>query len=146
MSEDQAGGVSATSARLFVTDIQQALSFLEAAFGASAIERQQDPAGDLVHAKALLGTSVLVLDKARGGRAELGCELYVWTDNVESTLRKAVQAGASVIEGVTAHPDGAREAAVRDSSGVTWRLNQPAAKPSNREIERRLKQQRKARL
>lgn len=146
MTVDRSEGVSEISVCLFVEKVQPELDFLVSAFEATILEQRQTDTGELTHATTRLGKSLVVVEKAKGTSPGPSCEFYAWTENIDVTLRKAIEAGATSLAPITTSKDGIREATVRDRSGVTWRLNQETRKPSTREVERRLQQQRKARL
>ncbi len=146
MSGDKAGDVSAAWPCLIVDEVEQELRFLESAFKAAAFENRKGQKGELAHAKARIGNNVIVLEERLDAGSQAGCELWVWTDDLEATYRAALEAGATGLKSPSNREDGTRGAAVRARAGITWQLMCEVRKPSTKDVERRLHRQRKARL
>jgi PhnB protein len=131
---------------LMVEDIQAELEFLKKVFGAQ-MRQQRDPnEPSLWQVQVQLGDSILMIGRATSADAPDGGMLYVWTDDVIDAYNRAMAAGAVLISGPTETPAGVREAGFRDPQGHIWWIGEQIPKPSNAEVERRLREQRKKRL
>lgn len=137
---------SSVSACLVVESIEDELVFLSGVFEASVEDQRRNPQGHIWHAAARIGDSTIILGRAEKDQPATQSMLYVWMDNVEHAYRQALKHGATPVQEPKDQPDGGREAAIRDAQGNTWRLARELRKPSNKEVERRLVEQRKSRL
>jgi PhnB protein len=139
-------GFSAVSPYLLVENVRQELEFLRDVFDAEVLEEQRGEQGEVRHGAARIGDTVIMLLEARKGLdAGLGAN-YVWRENVDTTYRRALEAGAAGISEPADQEYGTREATVQDPQGSTWRLGQELRKMSTKDVERRLMEQRKSRL
>ncbi len=139
-------GYSTVSPLLRVESIESELEFLHQAFDAEVITRVRDADGGILYAEIRIGDSIVMLDHGRRTQAANRGMVYVWTDNVEETYRRALTSGASHLEEPADQPYGIREAGVKDPEGNTWWIGKEKEKPSTKEIERRLTDQRRARM
>jgi uncharacterized glyoxalase superfamily protein PhnB len=129
-----------------VEDIQAELKFLQEVFGAQMRQERDPNEPSLWQVQVELGDSILLIGRATGGESPDGGMLYVWTDDVAAAYDRAMTAGAVLISAPTETPAGVREAGFRDPQGHIWWIGQRLAKPSNAEVERRLRDQRRKRL
>jgi uncharacterized glyoxalase superfamily protein PhnB len=100
---------------MVVDDPVAAVEFLRAVFEATG------EAGPNRPAEVRIGHS-LVMVSATGDRAAFRGFLYVYVDDVDTTYRRALQAGAVVVEAPLDTPYGDRRATVRDSSGNVYQI------------------------
>jgi uncharacterized glyoxalase superfamily protein PhnB len=129
-----------------VEDIQAELKFLQEVFGAQMRQPRDAHEPSLWQVQVELGDSILLIGRAAGTEAPDGGMLYVWTDDVVDAYNRAMKAGAVLISGPTETPAGVREAGFRDPQGHIWWIGELIPKPSNAEVERRLREQRRKRL
>jgi PhnB protein len=101
--------------RMVVDDPVAAVEFLRAVFDATG------EAGPNRPAEVRIGDS-LVMVSATGDRAAFPAFLYVYVDDVDTTYRRAVRAGAIVVEAPLDTPYGDRRATVRDSYGNVYQI------------------------
>ncbi len=139
-------GYSSISPLLAVKDVEQELEFIKGAFGAEIAERQRGKQGELVSAGAKIGDTVVMFETRPGGHAVPAGSLLLWSDNVDTSYRQALQCGAITVSEPTQQGDGRRVAVVKDPQGITWRLTQERSKMSTKEVEHRLAEQRKSRM
>ena len=131
---------------LMVESIQAELQFLKTVFGARVRQLRGGHENNLWQVQVLLGDCILLVGSANKGSPPAAGTLYVWTDDVEATYARAIEAGATLISAPTEQPSGVREAGFRDPEGNVWWIGRQRQKPSNREVERRLAEQRRKRL
>jgi len=139
-------GHSTVSPCLLVEDIQQELEFLKAVFGAEVARRGGELDGTVWQIEVQLGNSVLMIGRSNGDNAPAAGMLYVWTEDLDATFARAMQRGAILISEPTDRPAGVREAGFRDPQGNVWWIGKRLRKLTNREVERRLTEQRRRRL
>ncbi len=131
---------------LLVENVQDALEFLTAVFGAQVSQSGHGEPGALWQAEVQLGDTSLKIGRAHPDDAPAASVLYVWVDDVDAAFARALQAGAAPLRQPTDQDRGLREAGFRDPQGGTWWIGARLPRPSNAEVERRIAQQRRTRL
>ena len=132
-------------------DTGRVIDFAVAAFGAHEIAQVVDETGYVGHAEIRIGDSVVALFDARPGWPDTPALLRLFVDDADTTLARAVAAGADVVTPVTLLAFGDRVGRVRDPLGniwwiqshvedVTWaelavRSEDPAAMAAMREVQ-----------
>ncbi|MFH1184648.1 MAG: VOC family protein [Chloroflexota bacterium] len=139
-------GRSTVSPCLLVENIQDELRFLEAVFGAEVSQRRAGNESTLWQVEARLGNAILMIGRAQKDNTPTTGMLYVLVEDVDATYARAVEQGATLISAPTDQPSGVREAGFRDPQGNIWWIGKQVSRPSNREVERRLAEQRRKRL
>jgi PhnB protein len=114
---------------IYVDGASEGMAFYERAFGAVELFRIARPDGKILHAEISICGSVVMIgdpdDKLYAEPRTLGrctAGLHVFTDDNESLLRRAVEAGAEEIQPPTDLFYGANSASVRDPFGHVWVL------------------------
>lgn len=93
--------------------------------GLGGIEELRHVDGDIVaHAQVRLGDSMLMLCDATPAWPATPCALYLYVDDADAAMARAVAAGATVIMEVGDKPYGDRQGGVRDPGGNVWWLSQ----------------------
>lgn len=114
---------------LVIRDTARAIDFYKKAFGAKELGRMTAPDGKtIVHCELEIGSSRLFLsDEMPGCRARspqstgaLSGTFYLYVDDVDSRVRKAVDAGAKVTYPVSDMFWGDRTGTVEDPFGYEW--------------------------
>jgi PhnB protein len=114
-----------------VPDPDAALRFYEKAFGAQVLERHADDKGVVQHAEVKIGDSPIMLGpnsnylgmtwKSPSSLGGVSMSLYLYVDDADAWLKRAIEAGAKELEPVTDKYYGDRVGAVRDPFGyVFW--------------------------
>jgi PhnB protein len=90
-------GYQTATPYLAVKGAAKAIDFYKKAFGAREIIRMDGPNGSVGHADLLIGNSHLMLaDKpAKGDGKGTSASVFLYVDNVDEFVRKAVKAGAA---------------------------------------------------
>jgi PhnB protein len=132
---------------LVVDDANAAIDFYKAAFGAQ--EKFRMPMGDRVgHAELQIGDSVIMLadefpdqghlgPKSRGGTT---VSLMFYVEDVDSSFRKAIDAGATEKRPVQNQFWGDRMGTLTDPFGHMWSLATHVEEVSPQEMQQRLEQ------
>lgn len=136
----------AFSPYLTVHDAAQAISFYQAAFGATERFRLTDKStGKIGHAEILIQGNLVMLNDENpqwgnqspvtlGGSPLTFCLLV---DNADAALARAVAAGATVLMPAADQFYGFRSASVRDPFGHLWMLQHEIEKVSPEEMQKR---------
>jgi PhnB protein len=114
---------------IYVDGASEAIAFYKRAFGAEELFRIARPDGKILHAEISICNSVLMIgdpdDRLYGEPRALGrctASLHIFADDNEALLRRAVEAGAEVVQPPTDMFYGANSAGVRDPYGHVWVL------------------------
>jgi PhnB protein len=100
---------------MVVRDAAEAVEFLRSIFGASGVVEAGRPA------EIRIGDSLVMVSSA-GERDLFPVFLYVYVDDVESSYRKAIAAGAESLEEPRQTPYGDLRAMVRDPLGNVFQI------------------------
>ena len=139
----------AVSAMLAVSDVKTAVAFYQKAFGFAKRGVMNGPDGKPIHAELTLRGTTLMLgpeNPARGMRSAktVGASpasLYVYVENVDKTVAKAVGLGATIQGQVTDMFWGDRCGMVVDPDGYGWMVGTHKAEPSTREMKKKMAEQ-----
>ena len=98
------------------------LDFVKEAFGAEEIMRAVMPTG--VHAEVRMGDSVLMMGGGLPGKKFPGTlqpnALHIYVEDADAACKKAVEAGATLIDEVRDQEYGERSGTVKDQAGNFW--------------------------
>jgi PhnB protein len=98
------------------------IDFLKRAFDAEEIERHQDPAGTVHHAKIRVGDSIIAMGEAHGPYQPMPPALHLYVPDTDAAYKRALQAGAISIDEPVDQGYGDRYAGVKDPFGNVWYL------------------------
>jgi PhnB protein len=139
----------AVSAMLTVSDVKAAAAFYQKAFGFAKRGIMNGPDGKPIHAELTLRGTTLMLgpeNPARGMRSAktVGASpasLYVYVENVDKTVAKAVGLGATIQGPVTDMFWGDRCGMVVDPDGYGWMVGTHKAEPTTQEMKKKMAEQ-----
>ncbi len=140
-------GYHAVTPYLACAGAAQAIAFYRKAFGAAELMRMPAPGGKVGHAEVTIGDARIMLadeypdidflgPQARGGSP---VHLHVYVKSVDATMRRAVAAGAKVLQPVEDKFYGDRTGTVQDPFGHVWHLSTHIEDLSAAELRRRAK-------
>lgn len=140
---------SAVSAALTVADVPAAVSFYQKAFGFTKRGIMNGPDGKPMHAELNLRGTTLMLgpeNVAMGRRSArtLGASpstLYVYVEDVDKTVAKAISLGAKGQGPVMDMFWGDRCGTIVDADGYTWMVSTHKAEPSAKEMKAKMEEQ-----
>lgn len=116
-------GFSSVTPYFFIANAAAFLDFLERAFGGIVSHRQMDGAR-VAHAHVTLnGFTVMVSDATKEFPA-MPASYYLYVENADETMQRAVEAGATRIMEVADMPYGDRQGGIRDAHGNIWWVSQ----------------------
>jgi PhnB protein len=123
---------------LTVPDAGAALEFYAAVFGATVIERHDEPDGRISNVVVRIGDSPLMLSddnsqhardhahqgwpRSPGPRATASAAMYVYVADADAVFARALAAGATEIAPVEDQPWGDRLGGLRDPFGYVWNV------------------------
>ena len=121
-------GYNTLSPSLAVDNAAEAIEFYKRAFGAQERGRMEGPGGTIAHAELQIGDSVVMLadpmpqastkpPKEVGGTT---VNLFMYVEDVDAVVRKAVDAGATLTMPVDDMFWGDRFGSVTDPYGHSW--------------------------
>jgi PhnB protein len=122
---------------LFVDNTPTLIEFLKKAFDAKETFSMNDDSGTPGHAELKVGTSMVMVGRARGEWKPLPCAIYLYVQNVDDTFKKAIAAGGKVIQEVKNQFYGDRSGGVQDPSGNYWWIATHVEDVSMEELNRR---------
>ncbi len=116
--------------RLFCPDVAAAVEFCVHTFGAVERGRRPGPDGTAAHALLMIGRSMIMIEREWPGLASRvptpdgssPVVIYVYVEDVDKTVERAVAAGAKVLIPVQNQFWGDRTAWVMDPSGHVWTI------------------------
>jgi PhnB protein len=139
----------AVSAMLTVSDVKAAVAFYQKAFGFAKRGGMNGPDGKPIHAELTLRGTTLMLgpeNPARGMRSAktVGASpasLFLYVENVDKTVAKAVGLGATIQGQVTDMFWGDRCGMVVDPDGYGWMVGTHKAEPTTQELKKKMAEQ-----
>ena len=139
----------AVSAMLTVSDVKAAVAFYQKAFGFAKRGVMNGPDGKPIHAELTLRGTTLMLgpeNPARGMRSAktVGASpasLYLYVENVDKTVAKAVGLGATTQGPVMDMFWGDRCGMVVDPDGYGWMVGTHKTEPTTQEMKKKMTEQ-----
>jgi PhnB protein len=141
-------GASAVIPRLFCRDPDVEIDFCTQAFRAAELVRRAGPDGTVVHALLTVGAAMVMIESEWPGFANRApapdgsspVALYVYVDDVDAAVERAVARAATVLVPPTDQFWGDRTAWVLDPQGHVWTFATRIEEPTEEERRRRLKE------
>jgi PhnB protein len=123
-------GYNTLTPYLAVDDAAQAMEYYMKAFGAKERMRMPGPDGKIAHAELEIGDSLLMLSdpfpqastrppKELGGTS---ASVFMYVEDVDATVKQAVDAGATVTTEVADQFWGDRFGSIQDPFGHSWSI------------------------
>lgn len=132
-------------AYLRLKDAAKAIEYYQRAFGATEKYRLCEPGGRIGHAELDFGgTTVMLSDEfpefdihgpQSVGRTTVSIHLHV--DDADAVLRRAVEAGGTIVRPAADQFYGERSGTVRDPFGHEWNVGHEIEKVAPAEMQRR---------
>jgi PhnB protein len=112
----QPAGWRTVTPRLLTSDVDGLAAFLKSIFDAQGETHPGRPA------EMRIGDSIVMVSDGGGVREASSSFLYVYVEDADRTYRRAIEAGAQVIEPPTDTPYGDRRATIKDAWGNIWQI------------------------
>jgi PhnB protein len=121
-------GASAVIPRLFCRDVVAEIEFCTATFGAKEGVRRPGADGRIAHALVMFGPAMMMIEsewpgatnRAPAPDGSSSVALYVYVENVDQTVERAVTRGARILMPAANQFWGDRTAWILDPSGHVW--------------------------
>ena len=138
-------GYNTVSPYLDVDDAEKAIEYYTKAFGAKETVRMDGPDGRIGHAELKIGESLLMLsdpfpESSTKPPTELGAtsvSIFMYVEDVDAVVQKAVDAGATVTMEVEDQFWGDRFGSITDPFGHNWSIATHIEDLTPEEIEER---------
>lgn len=105
---------------LIVKGMDKLLDFMQKTFDAKVVERHAMPDGQVMHAEARIGDSIMMMGEAMGNFAPIPAGMYIYVEDTDKTYQKALTAGATSTMPPADQFCGDRSARVKDMCGNQW--------------------------
>jgi len=131
-------GASVVIPRLFCRDVAAAIDFCTNTFGAVELNRRPGPDGKAAHALMTIGPAMIMIEGEWPGMASRAPTLdgsspvviYVYVEDVDKTVERALAGGAKVLSPVENQFWGDRIGWIMDPSGHVWTIATRVEEPS----------------
>lgn len=132
-------------AYLRLKDAPRAIEFYSKAFGATEKFRLTEPGGRIGHAELVLGNTTLMLSEEYPEFGIYGPDsiggtsftIHLHVDDADALIKRAVEAGATLVRPPVDHFYGERSGTVRDPFGHEWNIGHEIEQVSPAEMQRR---------
>jgi PhnB protein len=138
-------GVSAVLPMLVCRDVSAEIDFCKTTFNALEVLRRPGPDGKAAHAALTLNRAMIMLEcewptlSSRPPQADGSSPviIYVYVEDVDSTIEKAVTAGAKILLPAKDQFWGDRTGRIMDSQGHVWTISSRIEETTSSEREDR---------
>jgi PhnB protein len=141
-------GFHSVTPYLALDDAAEAIDYYTQAFGAKELSRMEAPGGKIGHAEIQIGDSIIMLtdtfpQSTTRAPSELGgttASIFLYVDDVDAVVEKAVKAGATVTMEVADQFWGDRFGSIKDPYGHSWAIATHVEDVSPEEMAERAKE------
>ncbi len=135
-------GYHTVTPSLHLRNAAAAIEFYKEALGARELMRMEGPDGKIMHAELKIGDSIVFLGEEMPGMGNKSPQtlggasggMYLYVDDVDKAMERAIQAGGQEKMPVTDMFWGDRYGAFADPFGYTWGLSTRAYEMTEEEI------------
>jgi uncharacterized glyoxalase superfamily protein PhnB len=113
-------GYNSVSPYLIVDGAGELISFLTSVFDAVELRRFPDDSGRLMHAEVRIDDTVVMVADSTEGWPPASAQVHVYVPDVDETYRRAVDAGADVVQEPVQKGDEDKRGGILGPGGVTW--------------------------
>ena len=117
-------GFGTVTPYFFVKDADGFASFLVKVFDGTEVLRTTRPDGRIANVQVRIGTSTLMASEAGGAYPPMPCACYLYVEDADASMRRAMAEGATLEMAVADMPYGDRQGGVRDAWGNLWWISQ----------------------
>jgi PhnB protein len=139
-------GASVVTPRLFCRDPGVEIEFCKATFGAAELARRPGADGKIAHGLVTIGPAMVMIEsewptiknRAPSPDGSSPVALYVYVEDVDQVVDRAVRAGATVLAPPQTQFWGDRTAWIMDPSGHVWTVATRVEEPTEQQRLERL--------
>jgi uncharacterized glyoxalase superfamily protein PhnB len=113
-------GYNSVSPYLIVDGAGELISFLTSVFDAVELRRFPDDSGRLMHAEVRIDDTLVMVADSTEGWPPASAQVHVYVPDVDETYRRAVDAGADVVQEPVQKGDEDKRGGILGPGGVTW--------------------------
>ena len=113
-------GYNSVTPYFTVSDADQLIDFLTAAFGASLVKTSRNDNGRIQHARMRIGTSIIMLNESSESYPENTSQMHLFVEDTDATYQTSLKAGAGRLMEPNDRPHGDRMAGIKDPCGNIW--------------------------
>lgn len=117
-------GFSTVAPYIFATRADAYVDFLTGALGGIEIGRHVRPNGAIANAQVRIGSATIMVTEAGGDYPPSRAALYLFVEDADAALARALEHGASLEMPVQDMAYGDRQGGVRDPEGNIWWISQ----------------------
>jgi PhnB protein len=117
-------GFATVTPYFFVSDAEHFVEFLVNAFGGIEILRSLRPDGRIANSQVRIGSATIMVSEAGGSYPPMPTACYLYVDNADAAMERALDAGGVLEMEVTDMPYGDRQSGIRDPHGNIWWISQ----------------------
>ena len=117
-------GFNTVTPYFFVEDAAAFISFLVNGLDGEEVLRHLRDDGAIANAQVRLGTSTVMVSEASADYPAMAASYYLYVDDADAAMKKAMAAGAIEIMAVRDMPYKDRQGGVRDAFGNLWWISQ----------------------
>ncbi len=117
-------GFNTVTPYFFVDDAEAFVRFLIDGLAGTEVLRSMRPDGKPANVQVRLGTSTVMVSEASKDYAAMAGSYYLYVDDADASMERAVAAGATPVMAVDDQPYGDRQGGVRDRHGNLWWISQ----------------------
>jgi uncharacterized glyoxalase superfamily protein PhnB len=122
---------------LVVPGVARLIDFMKHAFGGEEMDRMVQPDGRVMHASVRIADSVIMMGEPMPGMEAMPAALLLYVTDCDAVFRRAVDAGAMVVNEPTNQFYGDRSGGVKDPSGNMWWISTHVEDVAPEELKRR---------
>ncbi len=138
-------GVAAVMPMLVCRDVEAAIDFCKTTFGAVETVRRPGPDGKVAHAALTIGGAMFMIEaewptlasRAPQPDASSPVVIYVYVEDVDKVVERAVAAGARILLPVKNQFWGDRTGRILDPSGHVWTISTRIEETTSQERDKR---------
>ena len=117
-------GFNTVTPYFFVDDAEAFIGFLVGGLGGTEVGRSMRDDGRVANVMVALGTSTVMLSEASPAFPAMRAAYYLYVDDADRAMARAVAHGAAEIMAVSDMPYGDRQGGVCDPHGNLWWISQ----------------------
>lgn len=117
-------GFGTVSPYIFADRAERLVAFLVEGLGGHETVRTTGPDGRIANSQVAIGTSTIMVSEAGGRFPPSRASFYLYVDDADSAMARALAAGGKLVMEVGDMPYGDRQGGAEDPSGNIWWISQ----------------------